>query len=111
MAQRAPFPPPAVPPAPSAVPDAASFLEAMAAQLRAHAAPAPAPTPAEARPAFTDVKGYAQHIQVSLWKVRQLCQLGLPHTVLPSVGNRKTIRIEIAPADAWLRAQNNVVRG
>lgn len=73
-------------------------------QLDALDVPEPAPAP-EPAPTFLDVDGYAKRIHVSAWKVRQLCQLGLPHSRLP--GGRKLIRIDVAQADAWMKAQGS----
>ncbi len=56
---------------------------------------------------FADVESYAAHLQVSAWKVRQLVKLGLPHSRLP--GGRKLIRIDVAEADIWIKAQGGRV--
>lgn len=66
------------------------------------ASPEPEPEPPPL-PSFMAVDGYAEHLGISAWKVRQLCTLGLPHSRLP--GGRKLIRIHVAEADAWIKAQ------
>jgi len=86
---------------------AAAAARLAADLLGGGAAPAALATPAEDRPEFMDVDAYATHIDVSPWKVRQLVALGLPHSRLP--GGRKLIRVHVAEADLWVKAQGGKI--